>query len=89
MGKDTLPEYLDFIKQHLSSQEQLTQHLFRAETQIELILEQDLATYPLSKLHDCLLIVSDLIQKARALSESLMPAANKITPMLLPKDHPD
>lgn len=61
MDNDTLPEYLDLIKQHLASQEQLTQTLFKAETQIELVLDQDLAAYPLSKLHDCLLIVSDLI----------------------------
>jgi len=88
MGKDTLPEYLNFIKQHLNSQEQLLQYLFRAETQIELVLEQDLLTYPKSRLHDCLLMISDLIQKARALSESLMPAVNKITPMFLP-DPPD
>jgi hypothetical protein len=84
-----LPEYLDLIKQHLSSQEQLLQHLFKVETMLELVLDQDLATYPKSKLHDCILIVSDLIQKAMVLSESLMPAANKITPMLLPKDPPD
>jgi hypothetical protein len=89
MGKDTVPEYLDLIKQHLAFQEQLIQALFKAETLIELVLDQDLATYSLSKLHNCLLIISDLILKAIALSESLMPAANKITPMFLPKDPPD
>lgn len=90
MDNDTLPEYLDLIKQHLTSQAQLTQHLLKAETMLELILGQDLFTYPKSQLRDSLLTISQSVQKARALSEELMPSNNKITPLLLPlKPHPD
>lgn len=83
MAKDNLPEYLDIIKHPLEIQEQLAQILFRAETLVDLVLRQDLTTYPLSKLHDCLLILSDFIQKARRLCEALLS-----TTLLLPKGTP-
>lgn len=90
MGKDTLPEYLAIIKHHLTSQIQLTEYLSRAESTLELILGQDLFTYPKSQLRESLLTVSESLRKARALSEALMPSSNKITPLLLPlKPSPD
>lgn len=74
MDKNTLPKYLAFIKHQLDDQEKVFQLLLRAETQVELILDKDLQTYPASKLHDCLLTLCDLIQQAKELSEALRDA---------------
>lgn len=71
MDNDNLPKYPAILKYQHKNQEQLIQTLFRAETLLDLILEQDLATYHISKLHDLLLILSELLQKARQLSEAL------------------
>lgn len=52
--------------------EELLQHLFKIDSLIELILNNDLAILPMSKLYNCLLTIQDLTSKAIEINEKLI-----------------
>jgi hypothetical protein len=79
MDKNRLSDHFALIKHQFASQERLLEYHSRVETLIELILEQDLLVYPKSKLHNCLLTICDLVQKAKELNEDLMNSLMDIT----------
>lgn len=72
MDQSRLSDSTSEIKFQLASQEILFQYLSKVEAMVEILLAKDLIDYPSAKLHDYLLVISDLVDKARTLNEDLI-----------------
>ena len=83
MDKNRLSDYFTLIKHQFALQEKLLEYHFKIDSLVELVLARDLFTYPISKLHDCLLIICDLNSSARKLNEEVMNALIKINALLI------
>lgn len=70
MDKVRLSDYCLAIKDQLSLQEMLLQHIAKVEALVEILLVKDLIDCPRIKLHDYLLVISDLVDSARSINEN-------------------
>jgi hypothetical protein len=83
-----LPCYLLLIKHLVNSQETLLEYQTKVEAMVEMVLAKDLIDYPTLKLHTYLWALSDVVGKAKSLSEDLMSALNRITTLLMHSGEP-
>ena len=83
-----LSEYCDLIKKQFASREYLLEYHSKIEALIELILTRDLLLYPISKLHDCLGIIADLIGNAKTLNEEAIGSLAEISASLIDLKEP-
>ena len=83
MDNSSLSDSINLIKHQFASQEQLLKYHSKIDALIELILAKDVFIYPTSKLHDCLLIIGDLICIARKLNKESMNSLCRIIAVLI------
>lgn len=83
MTDDKVPDLLLAIKQQTASQEILFESLIKVEAMVEIVLARDFSDFSTEKMYTYMWAVSDLIEKARMLSEDLLNGMSKITPLLM------
>ena len=88
MDQNRVTDYLLLIKHLVDSQETLLEYHTKVEAMVEMVLAKDLIDYPTLKLHTYLWALSDVVGKAKSLSEDLMCALNKITSFLMNAEEP-
>lgn len=72
MTQNRLPDYIAVIKEQVSSHEILLEYLFKVEALVEMMLTKDMSGYSKAKLHNYLWTISDLVIRAKKLSEILL-----------------
>lgn len=71
------------IKQQMDCQEKLFESLIKIEAMIEIVLARDFNDFSTEKMYAYMWAVSDLIERARMLSEDSLNEGGKILPLLM------
>jgi hypothetical protein len=85
MDQGSLSNCYSTVKNQLALQEVLSQYLSKVDAMIEILLARDLIDFPSTKLHDYLLVMSDLVDKARSTNENSIDRLIKLYPIPLPE----
>lgn len=84
MRQNSLTEYLSFINHQVICQEELLECHLKVNAMLKVLLESNLTNYSHSTIHHYLWGISDIINQANNLNESMLAVLMKIVSLMEP-----
>lgn len=86
MYQNSLAEYLSFINHQVICQEELLECHLKVNAMLKVLLESNLPNHSHSTMHHYLWGISDIINQAKSLNESMLAVLMKIVSLMEPSN---